>query len=680
MRLASLRLLSISFPLAAFLMMQAGGAAAQQGADALASASLEDLTQISVDVSSFARKDQDLWKTPAAAFVITQEDIAHSAASSIPELLRMVPGMQVAQVDAGTWAISARGFNSVYADRLLVLIDGRTLYSEIYSGVHWDEVDLPLDLVERIEIIRGPGAAVWGANAVNGIVNIITKKPRSAIGTQVSSTVSRVNDQVALTYGAPLGDRLQFRASANFVDRRPLETADGALAFDGEDTLRGGGRIDWQRTWADTLSLSGDMYKGHLRQNVLREIAVPVGPNGEDTGSIAGGFLNGRWEHKTGETSSAVAVYFDDQSRYEINDDDRTRTADVDYEAHRAAGERNDLVWGGEYRFTADHISGPVLLTTAPEYRHFLVDGFLQDDLTLVRDRLILTLGSKLEEGSLAGFQVQPSARLLWAPDARQSIWGAVSRAVVAPALQERAIVVPLNVGTVDGLPETATITGSASFKPESVKAFEAGYRRRFRKGLSLDLAGFYNRNNRLTAIAVSQYTIVPTPEPHVTISLPYVNGFDAHSFGMEALLSWKVRPGLSFRISETCEAAHTFQRLPGSVYIVDSFSTPRNNVFGSASWEFRPKWSADAFINHLGAISTPPVLATGVSLQAGDYAPAYTRLDLHVSHAIGHGFDLTAGGTNLLTPRHIEFFDGTDLIYPNYIPRSLFLRARWSF
>lgn len=680
MRLISLRHFSFPSLITAVLMLHAGTALAQQGADALASASLEDLTQISVDVSSFARKDQDLWKTPAAAFVITQEDIAHSAASSIPELLRMVPGMEVDQVDAGTWAISARGFNSVYADRLLVLIDGRTLYSEIYSGVHWDQVDLPLDLVERIEVIRGPGAAVWGANAVNGIVNIITKKPRKTIGTRVSSTISRVNDQVAVTYGAPIGDRVQFRANANFVDRRPLETSSGTLAFDGENTLRGGGRIDWQRTWADTLSLSGDLYGGHLRQNVLREIAVPVGPNGEDTGSIAGGFLNGQWEHKTGQTSSAVAVYFDDQSRHEIGDYDRMRTADVDYQAHRAAGESNDLVWGGEFRFTDDHTAGSVLLTTRSEYRHYLVDGFLQDDLTLVRDRLILTLGSKLEEGSLAGFQVQPSARLLWAPDTKQSLWAAVSRAVVAPAIQERGIVVPLHFGTLDGLPETATITGSADFKPEYVKAFEAGYRRRLKHGLSLDLAGFYNRNYRLTAIAVSQYTVVPTPEPHIAISLPYVNGYDAHSFGIESLLSWDVRPGLSFRISETCEEAHTFQRLPGSVYIVDSFSTPRNNVFGSASWEFRPKWSADAFLSRVGAISTPPVLATEISLQAGDYAPAYTRLDLHVSHAIGHGFDLTAGGTNLLTPRHIEFFDGTDLIYPNYVPRSLFLRAKWSF
>ena len=205
--------------------------------------SLEQLSQIVVTVTSVEKKVQDLWLTPAAVYVITKEDIAHSSATSIPELLRVVPGLQVAQINASSWGVTARGFNSEYASKLLVLVDGRTVYSEIYSGAHWDQVDLPLEQIERIEVIRGPGAAIWGTNAVNGVVNIISKKIRTEMGTLVSGHVSRIDDAGTVGYSGPLWSRAQYSGYVRYIDRQPFELASGEQAFDGAGTWRGGGRL-----------------------------------------------------------------------------------------------------------------------------------------------------------------------------------------------------------------------------------------------------------------------------------------------------------------------------------------------------------------------------------------------------------------------------------------------------
>lgn len=228
------------------------------------SSSLENLTQMEISISSFARRTEDLSKTPAAVYVITQQQIARLAATSIPDLLRMVPGLQVAQINASTWAVTARGFNNQFANKLLVLVDGRTIYSEIFSGVNWDEIDLPLDDFERIEVVRGPGAAVWGTNAVNGVINIITRRVRDRGGSDVSVNASQWVQRGTVQYGGVLSEAAQFSLRLNGVHRNALPTNSGALAFDGESSERVQGRIDWQRSWANSFILTGDVYRGDL--------------------------------------------------------------------------------------------------------------------------------------------------------------------------------------------------------------------------------------------------------------------------------------------------------------------------------------------------------------------------------------------------------------------------------
>jgi iron complex outermembrane receptor protein len=641
-----------------------------QGRD-LSTASLEELTQLQISVSSFARKDEDLWKTPAAVFVISKEDIARSSVASIPELLRMVPGLQAAQLDASGWAVSARGFNSEYSAKLLVLVDGRTVYSEIYSGTQWDQIDLPLEDIERIEVIRGPGAAVWGTDAVNGVINIITKRSRSTLGALTSGSLRRIGREANLRYGGSLGAAAQYRAFANFKDRQPFDLPSGQHAYDGEDTVRAGGRIDWQRSPSDWITTSGDFYKGHFKQQELADIALPVGPGGHDSGSIDGGYALSRWEHKFAKADTATQVYYDDQGRHELGCFTRTRTLDLDYQNHLPVGKRNDVVWGGEFRFTADTINGLVLPFYLPGYKNYLFDAFAQDEIAILSQRLLVTLGSKIQQGTLAGFQVQPSARMLWAPSGRQSLWAAVSRAVVAPSVGDKDIDLPLNLGIVHGLPITGAILGNPNFKPEEVLATEIGARRRITSTLTVDLAGYYNQTRRLQTRSLTAPVLLLAPLPHIEENLAYGNGFKARTVGLEGTALWKPRQDLSLQVSYTWMQAHLTQTEPGNLTLDDSFNSPRNSLAATGSWSFARQWGAEGFLAYVGALPVTDYVG---------FVPAYTRLDLHLLRRLGRGVSLGAGGTNLLTPRHLEFGSGTGFVSSAEVPRSLFVKGAWTF
>ena len=647
---------------------------AQRPQDDLSKASLEELTQIQVRVSSFARKDEDLWTTPAAVFVITKEDITRSSVSSIPELLRMVPGLQVAQMDASTWAVSARGFNNAYATKLLVLIDGRTVYSEVFSGVPWDQIDLPLAEIDRIEVIRGPGAAVWGTNAVNGVINIITRKTRSTTGLLVSDNLSRIGETADIRFGAPLGQRAQYRAFASYVDRNPLDTVSKMHAFDGEQTIRGGGRLDWQQSPSNWITTSGDIYGGHIKRQINSDIVLYGGPNQQEKESIAGGHFLGLWEHTSPRADMAFQFYFDDQSTHELGSYLRTRTLDIDYRDHRSLGSHSDLVWGGELRFTGDRIRAVLLPTDLTHFMNYLVDGFAQDEIAIVPRKLTLTVGSKIQSGTLAGFQIQPSARMLWSPTETQSVWAAVSRAAVAPSLQDRDIRLALEEGVENGLPIIAELTGNPLFKPETVIAYELGYRRRVSRTLTLDTAAFINKNDRLQSVSSGDPSFVSTPFPHIGEILLFTNGFRASSAGVETTASWKPFPSLSIQGNYTWMQIHATQTEAGPIALVDLWNSPRNNFSGSVAWSFAPRWSANSFVSYIGYLSADQ---TGTVTHE---VPSYTRLDFNLARKVGRSLEFEIGGTNLLTPLHFEFADGTNFFAPSQIPRSAFIKASWTF
>jgi iron complex outermembrane receptor protein len=645
-------------------------ALAQAKNEDLSALSLEQLSQMEISVSSFSRREQDLWLTPAPVYIISREDIEKSPASSIPELLRGIPGLQVAQINASTWAVSARGFNSEYASKLLVLVDGRTVYSEIYSGTHWDEIDLALEAVERIEVIRGPGAAVWGTNAVNGVINIISRQTSHTTGTLVSGAASRIEDVATLGYGGSLGEKVGYRAFAKYVSRKPLVDPSGANGFDGEETWRTGGRLEWRRSGEQTVTLSGDLYGGDLKSQIIATIGVPDGPNGKEKDSMAGGYLSGLWEQKTETASRALKVYYNDQSRHELGSLARSRAVDFDYQDHPTAWRHHDLVWGGDLRYTANHLAGAALPTLLPDYGTYLANGFVQDEIALVPGRLMLTLGSKVEDGTQAGFQLQPSARLLWAPNHDQSAWAAVSRAAVAPSLQDRDLNLPLALGTQDGLTIVGRLLGNPAFKPETVVAFETGYRRRVGNNFTLDMAGFFNDNQRIQGLATTT-TFQAIPVPSLRSTLEYTNGFRVRTGGFEASAKWKPRASLVFQGSYTWMEAHVVQVDSGMLRITDAWNAPHTSLMGTAAWSLGSRWTANGSMAYVGRLG---------DTNPGSAVPAYERLDLHVARKIGNWVMVEAGGTNLLSPRHLEFGGDTGFVTPFLVPRSFFIKGKWSF
>lgn len=656
--------------------------AAQRTSVDLARSTMEELTQIEVSISSVSRKEEILFHTPAAAYVLTREDIAHSTADSIPELLRSVPGLQVAQVSASTWAVSARGFNSAFANKLLVLIDGRTVYSELYAGEHWDEIDLPLEDVERIEIIRGPGAVVWGTNAVNGVVNIITRPARAVSGMAISGRVSRVNDQVLVQDGGILANGAQYREIFSFTDRRPLENADGSSAFGGEQLYRAGARVDWRKNNATSISVLGGAYGGPNHQLILSSLYPALANGGQEHDSTFGGYGLLRIEHSVAHNSYELQTYASSADRHELGAKANTITEDIDYVDHFRAAKRLDLVSGGELRLTQDFVNASVPVTRKPSYYNYLVDGFLQGDVSLLPNRLTATLGSKVQDGTLAGFQLQPSARLSWIVDPTQFVWAAVSRSAVAPALQDKQLTLGLFVGTSNGVPVGATITGNPAYKPETVLATEFGYRKHLPHDLSFDLAAYANDTRRLQSFWAGSPTFVSSPSPAITVPLFYINGFAAKSQGAEASLSWKPNGRLHLRGNYTWLEAQLTQTQAGMVDLTDGFNTARNTFAGLANWTFAPAWNVEGLLYKVGSINPNSTSAEGL-VGLPDLSAAisgFTRLDVALEHQAGSRLKLSAGGTNLTSARHVEFGGFTNFLSPLYVPRSLFLRASWSF
>jgi len=588
----------------------------------------------------------------------------------------MVPGVQVAQINAYTWAVTARGFNNQFADRLLVLVDGRTIYSEIFYGVNWDEIDLPLGSIDRIEVIRGPGAAVWGTNAANGVINIITKPARHVIGTSITTRASNLSQRTTLQYGGALTERSQFSLSLSGIHRRAFVDAHGNQAYDGETSERLGGQIDWQPATRDSINISGDLYRGTEHADLIDPPASGIGEL--DSEALSGGFLLGRWEHKSLASEMVLQAYIARQSRYELRNKGKTDTADLDLQDHIHAGTKHDIVYGGELRLTADSTHGTPRVTLKPEYDNYLVAAFIQDEITIVVNKLFATVGTKIQNGTLAGFQVQPSARLLWTPKSSQAIWAAASHAAVATPVAEIGLDLDEIVGTSNGLPVISLLDGNPSIKPEFVDAYEAGYRKHLGQRLSLDVAGFYNINTRLIGIASGAPALSLEYAPSIDVPATYVNGYRAQSEGLEAALSWKPSGAIDLASSYTWMQARARQTYPGAVTIVESWSSPRNSGSLSASWALPRGWRINNFLQYVQKLSDTSPTFDGVT--PGQGVGGYARFDLHASHTLGRHLDLDAGVANLFNPRHLEFGDnsGTDRCFE--VPRSWYLKAKVSF
>src|SRR5713226_9727952 len=451
--------------------------------EALKRLSLDQL--MNIEVMSVSRRPEHLFETPSAIQVITQDDIRRSGATSLPEALRLASNLEVAQVDSRQWAISARGFNSTTANKLLVLIDGRTVYTPLYSGVFWDVQDVPLWDIDRIEVISGPGATLWGANAVNGVINITTKGAPDAQGLVVSGGGgTQLRGFGGARYGGAVGSNVHYRVYGKASSRDPTVFPSGQSTRDNWHTWQGGFRVDGNASEVNQLVLQGDLYGGEFAQPSAGHIGVN------------GGNLVGRWSHAFSATSEArLQLYYDRTDRnIPSTFAENLDTYDVDFQHRAVLARRHDVVWGLGYRLINDHVGNSVVLAFLPPHvRRKWFTAFVQDEIALMPDRLHLTVGAKVERNDYTGYEVQPSGRVSWTPAGGGALWAAVSRAVRAPSRIDRELFAP-------GQPPYF-IQGGPNFRSEELLAYELGYRAQALDRLGVSLATFYHRYDHLRSI-----------------------------------------------------------------------------------------------------------------------------------------------------------------------------------
>jgi iron complex outermembrane receptor protein len=604
------------------LLVSAGAAAHTQDADKLGDLDdikLEDLANIKV--TSVSKRPELLADAPASIFVITGEDIRRSGASSLPEALRLAPNLQIARVDARNYAVTARGFNNPFENKLLVLIDGRVVYSPLFSGVFWDAQDVVLEDVDRIEVISGPGATMWGANAVNGVINVITKRADQTQGTLAAAGASRDAASGAVRYGGTVNGG-SYRVYGKSSRSDDLANAAGTPVLTGWHRTQTGFRTDW----GDTLqqaTVQGDAYRGKLHQA------------GTDDIDIGGANLLGRFARQTADGSECSAqAYWDYTERNQPNAFiEHLNTFDLQLQQSLHVGTAQTLQWGGSYRLASDRVeNGPNFAFLPGSVNMSWASIFAQDEIAL-RENLRLTGGIKLERNSYTGMEVLPTLRLAWKPAADQLVWSAVSRSVRAPSRIDRDFFSPSNPPIVNGAPHYR-IAGGPDFDSEVANVAELGYRAQVNPALSYSATLFYSRYDRLRTGEMAGGSIV------------FRNGGKGRTRGIETWANWQVLP--AWRLSAGGVVQHVATALnPG---VTDFLSTtglatsdPSNHWMLRSSFDVREGQELDVTLRHNGSLAKP-------------YVPSYTTMDVRYGVRIGRGLELSVVGQNLLDRSHPEY------------------------
>jgi len=633
--------------------------------------SMEDL--MNLQVTSVTKHTQKVADAAAAIFVITQEDIRRSGATSIPEALRLVPGLEVARIDQNKWAIGSRGFNGRFDNKLLVLIDGRSVYTPLFSGVYWNVQDVMLEDVDRIEVIRGPGATLWGANAVDGVINVITKKAKStqsAVVTAGAGTDERAAGGVR--YGGKLGDNTYYRAYTKYFDWGPSSYPSGMTAHDGWDALRGGFRADWTPAGANSLTLQGDVYRSRFNETLtVASLSAPYSNTFPNDGKYSGGNILGRWNHTSEGSSISLQMYYDNTT---ITDHslfgDHQNILDIDFQHGFHVGDSQQFVWGLGYRSIRDKNDASFTVSLQPNQVTLnQFSTFLQDEISLVDNRLRLTLGSKFERNEFTGFEIEPNARLLWNLTPNQSIWTAVSRAVRTPALTEEglrlnsAVIPPGTPSNPTPFPAVVAVFGSHQFNSEDLLAYELGYRVQATSNLSLDIATFYNNYSNLRTAEPGTPFVEGSPAP-TDIVIPFVaaNKMGGGTYGVELFADWKVLPkwrlvgSYSYLQMNIHKNVNSLDPTPDN----PNGSSPRHQWYLRSSIDLPKHFEQDTtlrFVDQLPSLNVP----------------SYYSLDAHLGWRPVTSLELSIGGQNLLNNRHFEFMPDFVNTSPTVVKRSIF-------
>ena len=628
---------------------------------------------LNTKVTSVAKKAQSLNDAPAAVFVISNEDIRRSGATNIPDALRLAPGLDVARIDANKWAVSSRGFNGRFANKLQVLIDGRSAYTRSFAGIYWENQDVMMEDIDRIEVIRGPGATLWGANAVNGVINIITKHTSDTLGGSLNVGGGTEEQGFgSFRYGTKFGEDTTARAYIKGFNRDNNSHTDGGNANDGWDKVQAGFRLDSQLTTQDTLNFQGDMYYANINQaSVFEQASSPFVIAQQDKNQTYGGNILSKWQHTISPTSDYyLQFYFDTYTRKEGQYIDNRDTLDLDFQHRFTLWDWNEIIWGLNYRYGHDNLDGVKLQNCSTifsanphEVNDQVFSGFVQDELTLIDDKLWLTIGSKFEHNDYSGFEGQPSAKIMWAPHNQHRLWAGVSRAVRTPSRLEQAgqLVTGVLPPQEFFLPVVIRANGNPNFKSEEVITYEAGYRTTFSKSVSLDLTGFYNdyrdlRSGVRPGIFFDGSTLV---EP-----VTFGNNLNGKTYGIEIATVWQMldwwRWDFSYSWLQTDINPQKTAISPEQRTSVRAAISPIENL----DLDFWFRYVEDNYTRgEFPEFTVKP----------------YFTLDLRVAWRPMKNLELSLVGQNLLENNHLEYRQEAQTL-PTAIDRGMYGKISWGF
>jgi iron complex outermembrane receptor protein len=644
----------------------------QSSQGSLKQLSLEQLGNLEVTTASKA--PQQVWKTAAAIYVITQDDIRRSGYTTIPEVLRLAPGVEVARIDSNKWSVGIRGFGSRLSRSVLVLIDGRSVYSTLLTGTYWEVQDTVMEDIDRIEVIRGPGGTVWGPNAVDGVINIITKNSKDTQGALVSAGTGNFESGFAsVRYGGNNSNGLSYRFYAKGFDRNHEHHSDGNN-YDAWRAAQGGFRVDWAKSPRDSFTLQGDGYDEGAGETVsLVNYTPPYSQIVTGTEYLSGGNVLARWTRTFREGDDIqLQAYYDRTNRYEPNFGDLRNTFDVDYLQRLHVGSRNHISWGlGARASHGTELEVTPALFFSPNGRTDQLDtAFFQDSLSVVPERLTLELGTKFLHTNYTGLQLEPSGRILWTPSDTETIWGAVTHAVRTPSDAERDFYLSGFIGTqANGTPFFARFNANPNFQSEQLDGYELGVRRLFGASLYADVTGFFNEYYNLFSEDITGSAFVEdTPPPtHLLLPAEFGNGLQGSTTGVEIAPQWK--PTSFWTLKGSYSFLHmVLRRGPGSQDIgtapIVEGSSPQHQVIAQSQLDLPRHFALDFTYRYVSSLRSQSIAA-------------YSTGDVRLGWSLGRHYELSIVGRNLFQPYHVEYASDPA---PNVaINRSVFARLVWT-
>ncbi|HNR14050.1 MAG TPA: TonB-dependent receptor [Thermodesulfobacteriota bacterium] len=621
--------------------------------------SLEELMDL--EITSVARKPQKVSEAAAAVFVITQEDIRRSGATTIPEILRMAPGLQIARINANKWAVSSRGFNEQFSTKLLVLLDGRTIYNPLFTGVDWESQDVMLEDIERIEVIRGPGATLWGANAVNGVINIISKNAQETQGTLASAGYgSEERGFGAVRYGDMIGENAYYRTYVKFADRDESYEGGQLDPDDDWEMWRGGFRFDQLPHDGTELTLQGELYAGDVGEEAaLFSLEQPYSIDSKGDKEEFGAYVLARASRLLASLSQySLQVYYDHNDRDTLLNRQRQHVIDTDFQYAFTHGDRHEVVWGLGYRLTLDDMSQSEVLSFDSEHRRDqLFSAFLQDEIVLGPDVLSMMLGSKIEHNDYSGFEIQPNVRFLFTPGSSHTIWTSVARAVRTPSRAEHdaefmtAVLGPGEPLNPFPLPVALTSSGDEDFESEKLIAYEAGYRFQGSEWFHFDIATFYYRYHDLRTVKISSLEVYSdAADPYISVDSTGDNNADGYCYGVDSSIDlqvrnwWRMQISYSYlQVSVDFESENDLDELIDEPLESREGYTPHHQVSIRSLMSLSPQLEADLWLRYVDNLSDLDI-------------PSYVSMDLRLGWRISDAVEISLVGQNLLDNHHPEF------------------------